>query len=509
MNLSAEEEAEARRMQEVALRAERRSAAARSSTSIAESTAAPIAADGLQGKSGAAFLSKKEREQLALERLEKKRQELELKTKEATRNHQRFIAGEAQEERRREEREQERKNREEREKLEKFENKLSKEHDHEVRAIREHYLGGQEKKRKVLKTSEKFSKIFEFDWEPTEDTTRDDANPLYTSRVKINALFGRGYIAGIDPSEQRKRSNFLGSLSEKRLAEARRIEEEDNALTAEERAERARLRDRAAEALRRKQSADIATKDNADRDMGTHWSGKPLADMTERDWRIFREDFDIRIKGGRATLPLRFWSEAGFPPQIARAVQDAGYADPSPIQRQAIPIGQARKDIIGIAETGSGKTAAFLLPLLIYMMELPSSLIERVADEGPLAVVMAPTRELAQQIEEECIKLAKHTVFKTVCIVGGQSIEEQGFTLRRGVHIAIGTPGRMVDCIENAYLVLNQCNYVVLDEVYFTLLYFTSVHFAFTSLRVICVHFSYIRVYRRIAWWTWGSSRRW
>ena len=91
-------------------------------------------------------------------------------------------------------------------------------------------------------------------------------------------------------------------------------------------------------------------------------------------------------------------------------------------------------------------------------------MVGRVDVEGPLAIVMAPTRELAQQIEEECKKLARHTQFRSVCIVGGQSIEEQGFTLRRGVEIAIGTPGRMVDCIENSYLVLNQCNYVVLDE---------------------------------------------
>ena len=77
---------------------------------------------------------------------------------------------------------------------------------------------------------------------------------------------------------------------------------------------------------------------------------------------------------------------------------------------------------------------------------------------------MAPTRELAQQIEEECIKLAKFTDFRTVAVVGGQSIEDQGFRLRKGVEIIIGTPGRMVDCIDHNYLVLNQCNYVVLDE---------------------------------------------
>jgi ATP-dependent RNA helicase DDX23/PRP28 len=452
-SLSPEEEVEAQRMAEIARRAE-----SKHSHKPDKITIAPMVTT-------AKFLTKQEREQLALERLAKKREEQDVKVMEASKNHERFVTGQALAERQRDERERERQYRQDREKREKDENKNAKEHDHEVKAIREHYLGGVDKKRKVLKPSEKFAKLFAFDWEADEDTSKNDINPLYTNRIKVNALFGRGYIAGLDPTEQRKKSNFLMNLSEKRLAEARRLEEGDSQLTAEERQERARMRDRAVEMIRNKQSQELESLDTKAIDkLGSHWSEKSLEEMTERDWRIFREDFDIRIKGGRATLPLRYWKEGNFPEMIAKSIADAGYENPSPIQRQAIPIGQARKDIIGIAETGSGKTAAFLIPLLIYMMELPVALVLRVADEGPLAVVMAPTRELAQQIEEECIKLARYTKFKTACIVGGQSIEEQGFILRKGVEIVIGTPGRMVDCIENNYLVLNQCNYVVLDE---------------------------------------------
>lgn len=98
------------------------------------------------------------------------------------------------------------------------------------------------------------------------------------------------------------------------------------------------------------------------------------------------------------------------------------------------------------------------------MSKLPSEQINRCAEQGPLALIMAPTRELAQQIEDECIKLAKYTIFITANIVGGQSIEEQGFKLRKGVHIVIGTPGRLCDVLQNNLLVLNQCNYIVLDE---------------------------------------------
>ncbi|GAB4814582.1 hypothetical protein N2152v2_001628 [Parachlorella kessleri] len=139
------------------------------------------------------------------------------------------------------------------------------------------------------------------------------------------------------------------------------------------------------------------------------------------------------------------------------------------------------------AETGSGKTAAFVLPMLIYIMKQPRMLGNpEIEAMGPYAVVLAPTRELAQQasragvieeeaknlclkvrtlqIEEEAKNLCEYTEFRVVSVVGGQSIEDQGFQLRKGCEIVVATPGRLVDCVERSYAVLNQCNYVVLDE---------------------------------------------
>lgn len=84
-----------------------------------------------------------------------------------------------------------------------------------------------------------------------------------------------------------------------------------------------------------------------------------------------------------------------------------------------------------------GKTAAFIIPLLCYLLSVPPSHLTRVNDQGPLAIIMAPTRELAQQIETECIKLAKYTEFITANVVGGQSIEEQGFKLRKGMQVIL------------------------------------------------------------------------
>lgn len=261
---------------------------------------------------------------------------------------------------------------------------------------------------------------------------------------------------------------------------------------------------------------------------GKHWSEKALDEMTERDWRIFREDFDIRIKargrlpttpapprrlrltrgavarscaqGGRAARPLRSWSESTVVPKVMQAIEELGYEKPTPIQRQAIPIGQKRRDVIGIAETGSGKTAAFVVPMVEYILGVPRSMRDRAGEEGPLALVMAPTRELAQQvrwpvarkrvgggggggnsnpvaipdrltpsprapqIEEEALRLSKYTDIRVVAVVGGHSVEEQGLRISRGVDIVIGTPGRLMATLQSTHLVLNQCNWIVLDE---------------------------------------------
>jgi len=83
-----------------------------------------------------------------------------------------------------------------------------------------------------------------------------------------------------------------------------------------------------------------------------HWSEKPLAEMKDRDWRIFREDFSISARGGSIPLPLRSWRESNIPPRILDVIDEIGYTEPSPIQRQAIPIGMQKRDLIGIAKTG-------------------------------------------------------------------------------------------------------------------------------------------------------------
>ncbi|EPE03955.1 pre-mrna-splicing atp-dependent rna helicase prp28 [Ophiostoma piceae UAMH 11346] len=194
-----------------------------------------------------------------------------------------------------------------------------------------------------------------------------------------------------------------------------------------------------------------------------HWSEKPLDQMRERDWRIFKEDFSIATKGGSIPDPMRRWRESALPSDLLDVVERVGYHEPSPIQRAAIPIALQGRDIIGIAVTGSGKTAAFLLPLLVYIRKLPP-LDEISKNDGPYALIMAPTRELAQQIESEARKFASPFGYNVVSIVGGHSLEEQAYALSNGAEIIVATPGRLVDCIERRLLVLSQCCYVIMDE---------------------------------------------
>jgi ATP-dependent RNA helicase DDX23/PRP28 len=318
-----------------------------------------------------------------------------------------------------------------------------REREKELQAIKEQYLGAKKPKKRVIKPSEKFR--FSFDWENSEDTSRD-MNSLYQTPHEAQLLFGRGFRAGMDRREQKKEA----AKHEKELREE--IRRKDGIAEEPDEAAAQKLRDQAADSY-----------DTFDMRVDSHWSEKKLDEMTERDWRIFREDFNISFKGSRIPKPMRSWSESRLNSELLKAVERAGYESPSPIQMAAIPLGMQQRDVIGVAETGSGKTAAFVLPMLTYISRLPP-ITEKNEADGPYAVVLAPTRELAQQIEKETYKLARYLGIRVVSIVGGQSIEEQGFKIRQGCEVVIATPGRLIDCLERRYAVLNQCNYIVLDE---------------------------------------------
>jgi ATP-dependent RNA helicase RhlE len=160
-------------------------------------------------------------------------------------------------------------------------------------------------------------------------------------------------------------------------------------------------------------------------------------------------------------------------PQIVQAVRDAGYTEPTPIQVAAIPLISAGHDIIGIAQTGTGKTAAFVLPILMKLAESKQTVTQAYdgarnrqsgSDRGPRALVVAPTRELVVQIEENVRAYAKHLPLRMATVFGGVSERPQIEALRSGVDLVVATPGRLIDLMEQRVANLSAVEFLVLDE---------------------------------------------
>ena len=148
---------------------------------------------------------------------------------------------------------------------------------------------------------------------------------------------------------------------------------------------------------------------------------------------------------------------------LARAVADMGYESMTPIQAQAIPVVLSGKDVMGAAQTGTGKTAAFALPLLQRMLKHENSSTSP-ARHPVRALVLLPTRELADQVAKAIKSYAVHTQLRSTVVFGGIDMKPQTAELKKGVEVLVATPGRLLDHIEGKNCVLNQVEYVVLDE---------------------------------------------
>ena len=162
-------------------------------------------------------------------------------------------------------------------------------------------------------------------------------------------------------------------------------------------------------------------------------------------------------------LPPPLFNTLPLDPKLLRAVVDSGYTAMTPIQAKAIPIVLAGRDVMGAAQTGTGKTAAFTLPLLQKMLRHENASMSP-ARHPVRALVLAPTRELADQVAENIKKYAKHSNLRSAVVFGGIDMKPQTLQLKAGVEVLIATPGRLLDHIEAKNAVLNQVEYVVLDE---------------------------------------------
>jgi len=181
---------------------------------------------------------------------------------------------------------------------------------------------------------------------------------------------------------------------------------------------------------------------------------------SEQENRKILQDYDIKIVQGTAPKIITTFEEAAMPEGLLKSVLAQGFDKPTPIQMQGWPVAFSGHDMIGIAATGSGKTCAFVMPGIVHIQSQPR--LRR--GDGPIALVLAPTRELATQIKDECDKFAGRVGLRSVCCYGGAPKGPQARELRNGVEIVIATPGRLIDFLETHTTTLHRVTYLVLDE---------------------------------------------
>ncbi|XP_020588232.1 DEAD-box ATP-dependent RNA helicase 24 [Phalaenopsis equestris] len=185
-----------------------------------------------------------------------------------------------------------------------------------------------------------------------------------------------------------------------------------------------------------------------------------ISGMNELDVTEYRKSLAIRVSGVDVPKPIKNFADCGFSTVLMNAISKQSYEKPTPIQCQALPIALSGRDIIGIAKTGSGKTAAFILPMVVHIMDQP----ELKKEEGPIGVVCAPTRELAHQIYLEAKKFAKSHGLRVSAVYGGMSKHDQIKELKAGCDIVVATPGRLIDMLKLKSLTMLRATYLVLDE---------------------------------------------
>ncbi|GBC06493.1 hypothetical protein RclHR1_06880010 [Rhizophagus clarus] len=174
----------------------------------------------------------------------------------------------------------------------------------------------------------------------------------------------------------------------------------------------------------------------------------------------YRKFHDMKVFGRDIPKPVETFEEANFPAYVLKEVLDLGFKAPTPIQSQGWPMALSGRDVVGIAETGSGKTLAYCLPAIVHINAQP--FLE--PGDGPIVLILAPTRELAVQIQQECTKFGKSSKIKNTCVYGGVPKGPQSRELSQGVEICIATPGRLIDMLESRRTNLRRVTYLVLDE---------------------------------------------
>ncbi|KAJ0121386.1 hypothetical protein J7T55_008550 [Diaporthe amygdali] len=188
-----------------------------------------------------------------------------------------------------------------------------------------------------------------------------------------------------------------------------------------------------------------------------------LSQMTEAEVLELRLDLDgIKVSGKDVPKPVQKWSHCGLTQAMSNAIRDLGYEKPTPIQMQALPVIMSGRDVIGVAKTGSGKTMAFLLPMFRHIKDQ-----DPVRDDGPIGLILTPTRELATQIFRDCKPFLSALNLRAVCAYGGPPIKDQIAQLKAGAEIIVATTGRFIDLLaanQGRVVNLKRTTFIVLDE---------------------------------------------
>ncbi|WJX82674.1 DEAD-box ATP-dependent RNA helicase 42 [Trifolium repens] len=190
---------------------------------------------------------------------------------------------------------------------------------------------------------------------------------------------------------------------------------------------------------------------------------KEISKMTLEEVILYRKQLELKIHGKDVPKPVKSWNQTGLTSKVLETIKKANFEKPMPIQAQALPVIMSGRDCIGIAKTGSGKTLAFVLPMLRHIKDQPPV----VAGDGPIGLIMAPTRELVQQIHSDIKKFTKVMGIRCVPVYGGSGVAQQISELKRGTEIVVCTPGRMIDilCTSSGKITnLRRVTYLVMDE---------------------------------------------
>ncbi|XP_015438333.1 PREDICTED: ATP-dependent RNA helicase vasa, isoform A [Dufourea novaeangliae] len=176
------------------------------------------------------------------------------------------------------------------------------------------------------------------------------------------------------------------------------------------------------------------------------------------------DNIEVKVSGENTPEPIESFETTSLRSIVLENIKRSGYTKPTPVQKHALPIIMNGRDLMACAQTGSGKTAAFAIPIINTLLEKPTDLVITSSYCEPQVIIVSPTRELTIQIWQQIVKFSLHSILKTVVAYGGTSVMHQGGKLSAGCHILVATPGRLLDFLDRGRIKFSSVRFLVLDE---------------------------------------------